>query len=322
MSNPPKLRLADFLTSKPPAPKESPGASLVNQLTEPPDHQTTSTPANQIPSEPLSQTTVSPDDQHTTQPVNHVTKRPRNQTTSEPAGQSTKRPARHSTSKPSNRSTKPPVNQTAEEEAVENFLAPGNWSTNSANQLTRDENQPASQPVNQSTSLTAFLENSYRSRIERRQKGIRLPVQKLEAYEAWCFAHKIDFQDAVEMGMDWVTSGQANHMMINESDDSDDIESLSIARFYENWTGNKWNAKDKAALAELAGVSSGIIECGIMLSVIRRAAAPDGQKINSFRYCFGAIRETQEAGIGDPVSYMKSLRRYAEKVKIKPGQTS
>lgn len=202
--------------------------------------------------------------------------------------------------------------------AVEKLVSPASRIPKVASQLDQPESWEAGKLASQTPSLTTLTESRYPSRKLRRQKNLRLPVQKLEAYEMWCFVHKIDFQDAVERAMDWLTSQPASRMMINESDEGDDIESSSIARFYENWTGNKWNAKDREALKELADIEPGVIQCGIMISVIRRAMAADGQKINSFRYCFGAIRETAAAGIGDPATYMKSLRRYAEKEKIQP----
>ena len=51
-------------------------------------------------------------------------------------------------------------------------------------------------------------ETLFRSRKDRRLKGIRITAEKLEKYELWCMINKISFQDAVEKALDWLTSGQ------------------------------------------------------------------------------------------------------------------
>ena len=63
--------------------------------------------------------------------------------------------------------------------------------------------QLPSQPVTQPQ------ERYYPSRVQRRQKSIRLPANKLEKYEEWQHEnrkHFTDFQSLVEYALDWVTS--------------------------------------------------------------------------------------------------------------------
>lgn len=146
----------------------------------------------------------------------------------------------------------------------------------------------------------------FRSRIERRQTSIRLPVQKLERYRTWCFINKIDFQDAVEQALDaWIAGYPDSHMMINDYDESDD-EISSIIRSYEQWTGNKASAKDREAIREVRDQSLTVIQCGILLSILRAPA-----KINSFRYCIGAIREAASSGVGASDDYLNYLKKVA-----------
>ena len=63
-------------------------------------------------------------------------------------------------------------------------------------------------------------ETLFRSRKDRRLKGIRISAEKLEKYELWCMINKVSFQDAVEKALDWLTSGQpVNHVLIDDQDD-------------------------------------------------------------------------------------------------------
>ena len=65
-------------------------------------------------------------------------------------------------------------------------------------------------------------ESHFKSRKDRRLKGIRISAEKLEKYELWCMINKVDFQDAVEKALDWLTSGQpVNHVLIDDLDDDD-----------------------------------------------------------------------------------------------------
>ncbi len=79
---------------------------------------------------------------------------------------------------------------------------------NSVNQLTSVVNQFIPSVVNQQQEETVnqltnkntemvnqlSIEKKFRSRRERKLKGLRLPKQKLEKWELWCFVNKFDFQ--------------------------------------------------------------------------------------------------------------------------------
>jgi hypothetical protein len=198
---------------------------------------------------------------------------------------------------------------------------------NSVNQLTSVVNQSVPAVVNQSeekmvnqlaSETTALVnqltsERIFRSRRERKLKGLRLPKQKLEKWELWCFINKYDFQDAVEMAMDWLTSQPAatlngqldNHILIDDFDE--DKESDEIIIFYRKWTGNNIRPKDRKAREEVKRFSDDICKIGILTAISRTKT-----KINSFAYCVPVIEDiAEEAGaIDSKGEYLKHLERF------------
>lgn len=210
-------------------------------------------------------------------------------------------------------------------EIKENFGQPVNQ--NPVNQLTTMDNQTkdlvvnqkenemdnqlASKPVNQLTS-----ENSFRTRRERKLKGLRLPKQKLEKWELWCFVNKYDFQDAVEIAMDWLTSQPNhlltsqldNHVLIDDIDDNKETDESLI--FYQKWTGNKIKPKDRLARESVRKFSNDIIKIGIMTAISRTKT-----KINSFAYCIPVIEEVADDAeiVKDKDNYLKGIERFIER---------
>lgn len=130
-------------------------------------------------------------------------------------------------------------------------------------------------------------ESRYRSRRERRQKLLRLPIQKLSRWEAWCAVNRVDFQDLVERAVDGYLD---SHVLI---DDYDEAKTDEVLIFYQLQTGNRVTRKDREALAEVAHLAPHVVKAGVLLSLMRAK-----KKINSFRYCLGAIEEMAESGAG------------------------
>jgi hypothetical protein len=155
------------------------------------------------------------------------------------------------------------------------------------NQLTSVVNQSEQLMVNQSEQSMvnhSTNEKMYRSRRERKLKGLRLPVQKLEKWQLWCFMNKLDFQDAVEAAMDWLTSQPVNHVLIDDLDEDKETDEIII--FYQKWTGNKIKPKDRNARDEVKRFSADICKIGILTAILRAKT-----KINSFKYCVPVIEE-------------------------------
>ncbi len=198
---------------------------------------------------------------------------------------------------------------------------------NSVNQLTSVVNQriPSvvnqreEEPVNQLTKGdTAMvnqltIEKKFRSRRERKLKGLRLPKQKLEKWELWCFVNKFDFQEAVELAMDWLTgqpvaslTGQLdNHVLIDDIDDNKETDEIII--FYQKWTGNNIKSKDRKAREEVKRFSDDVCKVGILTAISRAKT-----KINSFAYCVPVIEDiAEETGAIDAKGeYLKHLEKF------------
>ncbi len=215
-------------------------------------------------------------------------------------------------------------------EKVENTGQPVNQ--NSVNQLTSVVNhtipsvvnRPQDTVDNQLTVNSEKVDNQltsekkFRSRRERKLKGLRLPKQKLEKWELWCFVNKFDFQEAVEIAMDWLTgqpvaslTGQLdNHVLIDDIDDNKETDEIII--FYQKWTGNNIRPKDRKAREEVRRFSDDICKIGILTAISRAKT-----KINSFAYCVPVIEDiAEEAGtIESKGDYLKHLERFIMSIK-------
>lgn len=178
-------------------------------------------------------------------------------------------------------------------------------------QLTSVVNQNSGQPVNQKNGKLVNQSENYRSRRERRLKGLRLPIQKLKKWELWCHLNKIDFQDAVEQALDWLTSQPVNHVLIDDLEDAGTDDDVLI--FYHRWTGNRITKKDKDARELVRRFADDICKIGVAISVYRSKT-----KINSFKYCVGAIEEASETPVEDKNSYL----RYLEKMLLEKPRAS
>jgi hypothetical protein len=210
-------------------------------------------------------------------------------------------------------------------EKVENTGQPVNQ--NSVNQLTSVVNHtipsvvnhPQDTVDNQLTVNSEKMDNQlasekkFRSRRERKLKGLRLPKQKLEKWELWCFVNKFDFQEAVEIAMDWLTgqpvaslTGQLdNHVLIDDIDDNKETDEIII--FYQKWTGNNIRPKDRKAREEVRRFSDDICKIGILTAISRAKT-----KINSFAYCVPVIEDIAEDAtvIESKGEYLKHLEKF------------
>jgi hypothetical protein len=148
-------------------------------------------------------------------------------------------------------------------------------------------------------------EKFYPSRKHKKRKTIRLPSQKVEKYELWCFMNKIDFQDAVERAMDYFIGRPDVHILIDATDDNKETDEIII--FYQKWTGNKIKPKDRAAREEVKRFSDAICQIGILTAIARAK-----NKINSFAYCVPVIEDIAEdsSAIESKDEYLKHLEKF------------
>ncbi len=185
---------------------------------------------------------------------------------------------------------------------------------------------PAEQNESKSTPKDETL---FRSRKDRRLKGIRISAEKLEKYELWCMINKVSFQDAVEKALDWLTSGQpVNHVLIDDQDDDEEKDigkSISssvieqIGSFYCQWTRNSISEEDHRAMAEIAPIDLNVIKLGILIAIRRKASTrKKTAKINSFRYFLNSIREVARSHLGKSVSERMLQHTIQEVFKMNP----
>ncbi len=148
-------------------------------------------------------------------------------------------------------------------------------------------------------------EKFYPSRKHKKRKTIRIPSQKVEKYELWCFMNKIDFQDAVEKAMDYFIGRPDAHILIDDFDE--DKENDEIIIFYRKWTGNNIRPKDRKAREEVKRFSDDVCKIGILTAISRTKT-----KINSFAYCVPVIEDiAEEAGaIDSKGEYLKHLEKF------------
>jgi hypothetical protein len=148
-------------------------------------------------------------------------------------------------------------------------------------------------------------EKLYPSRKHKKRKTIRLPSQKVEKYELWCFMNKIDFQDAVEKALDYYIGRPDAHILIDDFDE--DKENDEIIIFYRKWTGNNIRPKDRKAREEVKRFSNDVCKIGILTAISRAKT-----KINSFAYCVPVIEDIAEeaSAIDSKGEYLKHLERF------------
>lgn len=174
-------------------------------------------------------------------------------------------------------------------------------------------NQLSSQPV------PTPQEQYYPSRKLRKLKAARLPVNKIERYELWCLLNKVDYQDAVEFALDWLTSQPVNQMtgqpanqlspLINNLNNElviNDEKANRVFAKYSELTGKPVTQKDRDAYGEVAHLDYTIIISGLETAIRRATAA--GSRVNSFRYANNCILDigrlgAQVAAAGPPADY-------------------
>ncbi|HZI87848.1 MAG TPA: hypothetical protein VFD48_13525 [Pyrinomonadaceae bacterium] len=196
-----------------------------------------------------------------------------------------------------------------------------------------------SEPRYPSTHLSAEPDESrFRSRVQRRQKKLRLPAQKLIRWEIWCIVNQIAFQKLVEDALDLfmmqselcgypgtqvptindlndLNDDEGKNLEVSSSDQllgnpgtqsPAELKARSVIDFYVSKTGNKAKPRDREAYenghSEWQGVSDlpeHVIQYGIMESVLVCRT-----RVNSFAYCLDAIHRASEARISIEVVSM------------------
>jgi hypothetical protein len=83
----------------------------------------------------------------------------------------------------------------------------------------------------------------------------------------------------------------------------DDEYGVNIISYYSHWTSNEPKQSDIDALEELRQFPLIAVQCGILMSVLRAKG-----KINSLKYCVGAVREaatTPDTNLNNYLGYLE-----------------
>jgi hypothetical protein len=153
-----------------------------------------------------------------------------------------------------------------------------------------------------------YSEQAFASRILRGRLSLRLRVDILERLEAFCSRYGCDRQEVIEEALERFLGAQTPNALgaqtrdvgrptrpILPHDDHDDHDDDQIIIIYEQMTGNRATARDRRTAEEIHHFRLDLVRQGIALSMSRART-----KINSLRYCQGAIEELarKEAAFG------------------------
>jgi len=83
-----------------------------------------------------------------------------------------------------------------------------------------------------------------------------------------------------------------------------------LLSYYAKWTDNPIRESDWKALRVAFGYSPAAIKAGILMSVLRTKT-----RVNSFKYCLGAIDEVAKSGIVGSADHVRYLEMKVEKAR-------
>ena len=140
-------------------------------------------------------------------------------------------------------------------------------------------------------------------RVRRVQWNTRISKQLAEKVEIWCFVNKVSKQDATERALaSMLASEHATKLARIDIDSNDGSTEDDMLIFYRRWTGNRVTDRDREALKEVEQYHPNIIKAGILITITRAK-----NRINSFRYCVGAIEEAAASPVKPDGDYIKYL---------------
>lgn len=186
----------------------------------------------------------------------------------------------------------------------------------------------------QSTSAPPVDEKRFRSRVEREMIRGRVPTQKAEKYRLFCHLMKTEVQTFMEEAWDDllvkygfptgapVLQCSTDHDLDDQIDDEKEKSSSSslfpeagapvlqpaerkeaeALAFYAKTTGNQVKERDRDAYREVADLPEHFFRAGVMQSILLCRT-----RVNSLKYCLGAIKEAAEAGMSkELVDYLNA----------------
>ena len=158
---------------------------------------------------------------------------------------------------------------------------------------------------------------------------VRLQREKLDGLRLITMSRGITLQDLLG---GWVDAFLANegltstpglapspgwHQTDQMIDDAEGISTSSVLRrpedllnYYSRWTGNPVRENDWQAIRLALSYTPAAIKAGILMSILRTKT-----RVNSFKYCLGAIDEVTKSGIVGSVDHVRYLEMKVEKAR-------
>jgi hypothetical protein len=166
--------------------------------------------------------------------------------------------------------------------------------------------QPATELPTDNTTLLPS-NNATKSEGERNvhwaQLNTRVKKHLYEQMEIYRFLHKMTIRQFIEGAIATkLQSNQATKQQRIDLDPDDALKDEDILLFYRRWTGNQVTEKDRHAFKEVEHLHPNIVKAGILISIIRAKT-----RINSFRYCIGAIQEAADSPVKPDGDYIRYL---------------
>jgi hypothetical protein len=84
----------------------------------------------------------------------------------------------------------------------------------------------------------------------------------------------------------------------------------ALLAYYTKWTGNQVLERDWQAMRLALSYTPIAVKAGILMSILRTKT-----RVNSFKYCLGAIDEVAKAGIISSTDYVRYLELKVEKAR-------
>jgi len=158
---------------------------------------------------------------------------------------------------------------------------------------------------------------------------VRIPNELQDALRFIGLSKGLSFQDAVLLAIHGLLASEglpangglpANAICQSTDQMIDDVAGISassvkerpeeLLSYYAKWTDNPIRESDWKALRAVFGYSPTAIKAGILMSILRTKT-----KVNSFKYCLGAIEEVAKAGIVSSADHVRYLEMKVEKAR-------
>ena len=205
----------------------------------------------------------------------------------------------------------------------QSLISPGDWPARRPDGQTADAQFNPAPPVKGS---------SVRPGVDK--ITVRVPTQKARKFKLYCALNGFEQKDVIEELLDHLFASMSGRpdgqtalnqisddLMINDEakflsssssrsvmgrpdgQDNPEAKSRDVLAYYSRLTGNPLKQNDRDALDTVIHLPTYAIKCGIGKSILVCKS-----RVNSLRYCIGAIEEIAESGVNETyLAYMETV---------------